>query len=485
MSKSKRPPEVRQAILERLCWQVAERNDNLVAQAIYEKEEIDAIYSLEEGALLDEFFDFLKQMGIVALLEELSLENSQRLFMAVIQITLLYFLKILFGISSMNGLPDLLFSDVDAMKLLGFNGYQIKNGSTNRGDHARKHKKKQGPISSQALAENICKLSEDSVVKLFNLTIQKLVAKGFIGKGGRRYVTLTGDTTDLETTQKWEGAGRVVREKRIKRKDGKWVSVEVLVDGFKLGTMWDSQSGIPLAGKVESIEVHDHEFLQTLYDQAKENLTSISTHRRCQISKLLLDRGFLDGNFLYERDKEGVTFIIAARNNMRVYIDAHQLAKAILKDKTGGYIQERKETIFHGSGKNKTQEEVITKVVGIRNLRTYDAYTSLEEYKHKNRKDFAPHPINVVVVKEFKGKKAEATNGGNGGNGGGVVYLTNSPVSSPLKVFDDYDERSKIENQLFREGKQGWYLEKAPQKNKRAMVVHAMLTLTDRFDHSF
>ena len=58
---SKRPPKVRQAILERLCWQVAERDDNLVAQAIYTREEIDAIYSLEEGALLDEFFDFLKQ----------------------------------------------------------------------------------------------------------------------------------------------------------------------------------------------------------------------------------------------------------------------------------------------------------------------------------------------------------------------------------------------------------------------------------------
>lgn len=35
---SKRPPEVRQAILERLCWQVAERNDNLVAEAIYKSD---------------------------------------------------------------------------------------------------------------------------------------------------------------------------------------------------------------------------------------------------------------------------------------------------------------------------------------------------------------------------------------------------------------------------------------------------------------
>lgn len=59
----------------------------------------------------------------------------------------------------------------------------------------------------------------------------------------------------------------------------------------------------------------------------------------------------------------------------------------------------------------------------------------------------------------------------------GVVYLTNAPVKDPFVPFDAYDDRSVIENLLYRETKQGWHLERSPKRNERSMTAHAVLTM--------
>jgi hypothetical protein len=41
---------------ERLCWQVARRDDTRVARRLYRKQQVDGVYRLDEGAVLDEFF---------------------------------------------------------------------------------------------------------------------------------------------------------------------------------------------------------------------------------------------------------------------------------------------------------------------------------------------------------------------------------------------------------------------------------------------
>lgn len=46
-----------------------------------------------------------------------------------------------------------------------------------------------------------------------------------------------------------------------------------------------------------------------------------------------------------------------------------------------------------------------------------------------------------------------------------------------LAIFDDYDERSIIENCLFKEAKQGWHIEHAPQKTFQALAVHVFFTV--------
>jgi hypothetical protein len=55
--------EINQRLVERLCWQVARRDDRRVARRLYRKQVVDGVYRLDEGALLDDFFHFLQARG--------------------------------------------------------------------------------------------------------------------------------------------------------------------------------------------------------------------------------------------------------------------------------------------------------------------------------------------------------------------------------------------------------------------------------------
>ena len=86
-----------------------------------------------------------------------------------------------------------------------------------------------------------------------------------------------------------------------------------------------------------------------------------------------------------------------------------------------------------------------------------------------NRRDFQANPINAVVVRQWQGKDY--------GPGGKTVFLTNASVDKPLQPFDDYDDRSLIENCCIKEAKQQWDLGHPPQKTERAVRVHVLFTL--------
>jgi hypothetical protein len=48
--------ELAQNLAERLCWEVARRDDTRIARRLYHKQEVDGVYRLDEGAVLDDFF---------------------------------------------------------------------------------------------------------------------------------------------------------------------------------------------------------------------------------------------------------------------------------------------------------------------------------------------------------------------------------------------------------------------------------------------
>jgi len=445
--------EVKRTAASRLAWQTAQRDDQEVAQAIHAGEELDAIYNLDEAGLLDEFYHFLELIGCLRLIGKLELPTVERVLIPVMQFVLIYLLKTLYGIESMNALPPLLFSNLALMSLIGFNAYQVANGLTRRGDDRRQKKPKQGPLSPECLAANICKFTAPQMEAFFNGVVGLIVGLGFLAGE----LTIALDGSQLATTKKYQGRGCLRVEREVKdRKTGQSIKQVRLVFGWKILVLIEVRTRLPLAAKVVKIEEYEGRWLVPLLKQAQANLGE-----QARIAKVVVDRGYLDGEDLWQVDQLGLIFVVMAKAGMIVREDAQALARA-------GEVRERVEEIRHGQGRTAWTEQIKTRLVGIEALTTYDDYGSEEHSRERNRKDFAGNPINAVVVLTWKNQESGDK---------GHVLLTNGPVGDPFVALDDYDWRSVIENGIFKEGKQAWNLRHFPQKNEAAVVVHCFFTV--------
>ena len=441
------------AVLERLNWQLARRDDKRVAQGLYAGEAIEEMHELSEAGLLDEFFVFLEQIGMMARLEQMELSGVQRVLVPTVQFVLLYLLKVLFGGQSMNELPRWLFSNVALMELVGFNARQVEEGLTKRGEAQRKTKPKQGPLTPQCLANNISKLSREQMERLFNHMVQCVVGWGLLD--GERIAALDG--SKLETPATYEGCGKLKQTRSVKVKGQKErVTEEYYVYGWKVLVLIDVQTRLPLAMKVVSIQEYEGRWLLPLLEQAQRNLGP-----RGHIGTIVIDRGYLDGEDLWQVHQQGVIFVIVGKANMVVTQDAQALAKR-------ERAQVRERVIGHGHGKTARQERLRTELVGIEGLTTYDDYGDATQTQYAHRRDYEGQPINAVVVRRWDNRVPR---------GDGTVYLTNGPVSDPFVVFDSYDWRSVIENGIFKEGKHPWHLGRFPKKTEAAVIVHCHFTL--------
>jgi hypothetical protein len=448
--------EITENLAERLCWKVARRDDSRVARRLYRKQEVDGVYRLDEGALLDDFFHFLQAIGVMTLLEEAHGATIRRQMVPFIQYVLLYGVKTLFGIESINALPSLLFSDEALMQLVGFNAQQVRQGICPRGATMRQGERLPGPMCPDTLAKNIVKWNLRDLERVFNGTIRALAKAGVFG------VKVTGlaDGTDLETTERYTGCGRVTRKVRMEDKRGQVHELEVTVDGWKVLLLLDAATKIPLAVKVGQSDEHEALWTRALVTQARLNLQGYARRH-----KVIFDKGFWDGPTLWWLDQQEITFVVPAKTNMAVTADARAQAAA----GEGIAVARRVHMVRHGQGRTAWTERLETEVVGITGLTTYDQYGTPEHTRRATRRDFQANPITAVVVRQWQGKDY--------GLGGKTVFLTNTPVAKPLQPFDDDDERSRIENCCIKEAKQQWDLGHPPQKNARAVQVHVMFTL--------
>ena len=212
-------------LVERLDWRFARRDESRIARRLWKKQAVDAIYSLEEGAMLDEFVHFLDEIGVASRWQALQGEGIKREMIDFFQYVLLYGMKTLFGIEAMNALPDLLVSDEAAMRLAGFNAVQIRQGICQRSHEKRQGDKPPGPLCPDTLADNIVKLSLTAMEAFLNGVVQALATAGVFA----RQVTGILDGTDLETTARYEGCGQVTRKRKITDKRGKVREIEVTV----------------------------------------------------------------------------------------------------------------------------------------------------------------------------------------------------------------------------------------------------------------
>ena len=138
--------EVTQHLAERWCWQAARRDDARVARRLYRRPVVDGVYRLDEGALLEDLFYFLPQLGVVDWLHDVYRTAIQREMVPVVQYVLLYSLKTLFGVDSMHALPPWLCSDEALMRLVGFKAQPVRQGVCQRGAATRQGPRTTGPM---------------------------------------------------------------------------------------------------------------------------------------------------------------------------------------------------------------------------------------------------------------------------------------------------------------------------------------------------
>lgn len=398
-------------------------------------------------SFVEPFLAFLGEVGFYEVIQ-IDGERFIRKMMAVSLLILTYEVKVLLGLAGMNCVGKTLFRDIALLKLIGYSTRQLQDGFCQRG-----YGDKQKPMHKNVLADAVEKLTAKELEYVLNTSIQRLVEKGVFAESRRHFAL---DGSDLETTARYQDVGmKTVKEHKWSRKEKKVVEIEKIVYGFKLLALYDVHLRLVVAVKVVQIQEHDSQFTRQLLQQGIKNLG------KGVIQVLLIDRGFLDGLTLWQiKNEDGIDFVVPVKTNMHVTIDA----RAFLQQKPDGkylFAAER-------PGEDEKQTGHV-KLIGIQSLTTYDQYGDEEHQLLSNRTDFEGHPINAIVVTEFGHKIYSADKA--------KVFLTSLPVNDPLEVIDLYDLRSLIENTLFRELKQGWFLQHFPKKNADAVRGHVFLTI--------
>ena len=465
--------QMQSTLIERLFWHTAERDDSKVAHDLFCRKEMDTVYTLDEATLFDFFFHYLREIDVFALIEELDPETQKRENIPFLQFVLIYLMKVIGSIPKMEPVWELLLTDELLMGLCGFNAYQVKNGSCERGMKLRKRPlpEVRGALCVDTLANQIVKITPRRLENFFNHCIQRLAWARVFPK----YIHAACDTTFYETTDQYEGCGSVLRERKVKargyRKAGELKEVKVWLYGWKIWAIYELQTGIPLAIKIDTIEKADNLHILAVLEQAKENVRETSV-----IRSLVVDRAFLDGKSLYAIDRQGIEFVIPLKSNMGATKDARSLA--LIREGSGCVEKSREVAVTHGYGKNKLEQKVVTTLVGVPGLMSCDWFNPEGSEANTTKKDYEPIPLNAVVVKTWDNQTPPVDKQ--------VVLVTNREVKDPFVAFDRYDDRSLIENNLFRETKQDWYLEDSPKKTREGVFVQvymvmAMKALTKAF----
>jgi hypothetical protein len=416
-------------------WQFYERAQKEVYRKLRARERPEAVVGAGWG-FLDHFFIFLFSLGFFARID-FRPKRVKRVMIPTVLMILTYEVKQLMGISSMNQLEEHLFRDTALLKIIGFTARQIQEGFCQRGKG--KHR---GPMHRDTLADFLSKFSSKEVDFILREAVRVLVKHKLIR--GRTYIL---DATDLPTTQHYKGCGmKKVVKKVWSSKEGKEVEVVKYVYGYKLLVLMEARHKMVVAARVVKVNEHEKNFTRELIREAQQRTGGA-------VKALLIDRGFIDGVLLWWLWKKmKIRFVIPARSNMEVSQDI----RGFRSEKADG------QRVF-------VEQTKKMKVIGVKGLLSYDQFGEEEHRRRKGQKDFKANPINGVMVLRWDGRECEP--------GKEKVFLTNFSVSRPIKIIEQYDLRSEIENRGFRELKQGYHLLKYPQKTIAAVRAHAVLTL--------
>lgn len=464
-----------QNVYERLAFKTATKDQAGITVDLASGKDVPEVYGLSEAGFFDEFFYFLEELGFMAFFMGLDPKVSSRpTTIRIPAVILIYLMRIVAGLAFFWHIEPVILQSQALMRLIGFNGREILDGTSRRGrkktdavdataqtddtDVGTVGSEIRGPLCADSIATYIAAISLGALEKLFNGVISLLAARGFFPKT----VHGTMDASEIQSTERCEGCGMVKKEKgpELRLRKGRIKKVWERVFGFKIWVVWDPASCLPLAMRFATIEMADIKFAKEVVTQAVANLGSHAT-----LASIAFDRGFTDGAFWWWLHNEmNIIFYVPAKKNMAVYDDA-------VASVATGIREIRENNRQAGQGKNKKTVVDRWEVVGIEGLTSAGFYGKLGSGSHENAKGFIANPINAVVVVHdpFRENNPLCDD---------MVILTNDCVKKPLRTYDRYDRRSNMENSLFREAKQAWFIERPARNSKSAFCAHVYLTLT-------
>lgn len=472
--KAANPEDLRTRLAELSGWRTATRDDAAVAEELHETRAMDRVYSLNTASFFDELFQYIREIGAWPLLEELDPKTRVGPSYEFIQFVLLTIMRCVGGVQSMCAMHDLVLTDDALMAVIGFNAAQVSQGSNDRGlDRRTRPVEIRGALSYETIADNIVKVGPEKLAAMFNGAVRCLARAGMLPK--KMDVSL--DATDDEATSKYktdsgEPVPRVTRQKRPEVRANKYAKkIKVTVFGWKIWLVFEPVSKLPLAMKIDGINVADNEHAYEVVAQARANVDGYAT-----IRSVSLDRGFLDGKLLWRIGEEaGAIVYIPAKSNMTITADAREVARraealaAQGKTLAECTYKERTEKVQRGSGKKAWVGERTTTVVRVRDM-ACDWWTKEGSTSAANSKKFQPKRVNATVVLRWDGAPKDAEKE--------VVILDTDPSDDPFTGFDHYDDRSLIENTCNREAKESWLLEHHPKRSEAGMRAHAYFVFT-------
>lgn len=338
-------------------------------------------------------------------------------------------LKTLLGEESLLHLSRGIFRDEGVLRAIGVTAAEIRSGfdaSRNKGENK--------PFHIDSVRYAVSKVSVDEMKKLFSNSVDLLKSGGFLRKT-RTYVI---DSTKIEVLGSYEGMGSLTTEKQVLDKTSGEVKTKLSAKkGFKLFTLAGLTDVGPLvvSAHYEKIQVSEFAGADKLMDSWGPNF------RRRDL--LLMDRGFLDGARLFDWHKRyGIDFVIPLKKDMDILADMVGLSKL------GTQVVGRR-------GGTKNKPDLV--VEGFSNLGSYEGY---------------PGKLSGILVTTYKGKKIEPEK-----QWGFITTLPVATEAQVLAIHDAYDLRSLIENQGYRELKQGFELARFFGKDSRSQHFHIFFTL--------
>jgi hypothetical protein len=121
--------QLQETLCNRLFWHTAERDDAIVADHLFHCREMDVVYAMDEATLFDSFFNYLQEIDVFPLLEHLDPQKQRRQNMPFIQLVLVFLMKVVGSIKTIDEISDLLLTDELLMSMCGFNAHQVKKAA--------------------------------------------------------------------------------------------------------------------------------------------------------------------------------------------------------------------------------------------------------------------------------------------------------------------------------------------------------------------